>query len=214
MIIFQSGLVLGLLSGNISYVRFSLAGSMPNPEQAVEKLNLFRFRPLHEHGEDNETAGWVSFLKEYETQKPLEYKDVFFDGNVVLCLRLDVIKIPKPLLKANVKKSWDLYFVEHKRFPDKVIKKELEMAEAKALRARILPHTKIVEAFVDLHRKEVRVLTRTKALIDRFRELFEQSFMVHLNRDDFVAVGLKNEAKAGALDNLHHEPLYSSTMVQ
>lgn len=187
---------------------------MPSDHEAIEKLNLFRFRPLHEQGEDNETAGWVSFLAEYETQKPLEYKDVFFDGNMVLGLRIDVIKIPKPLLKANVKKSCDLYFAEHKRLPDKVVRKELERAEAKALRARILPHTKVIEAFIDINRREVRMLARPKALIDRFRELFEQTFMVHLNRDDFVAVALKNEKTAGALDHLHHEPLYSPAVVQ
>lgn len=175
----------------------------------VSKLNMFRFRALHEKGEDFESWGWAPFLSEYDTEKAIEDTDVIFDAGIVFCMRYDVIKLPKALLKANVKKSCKLYTQEERRLPDRVVRKEIELNEAKLLRSRILPKTTTVEAFLEPS-GELRVFCRQKAMLDRFKELFEQTLTLRLSRTDFAAAAMSHEGSVGELDMVHHRPIFST----
>lgn len=201
-----------ILKGNMSYTRFLVKSeSNLSGESIVEKLNLFKFRPLHPRGEDNETHGWCVFLSEYETDYDITIKDCIYDDNVVLTMRIDSMVLPKALLKSMVKKSLAQYQRDHNRFPDRTVKKEIELAEIQGLRARIIPRTKIIESVWCPKSNELRIFSRSKSVVDRYLELFQHTFMLQPQLRDFPKEGLiaaQNKNLASTLESLSHQPLF------
>lgn len=201
-----------ILRGVMSYTRF-IAKSQTNftPDDIVNKLNLFRFKPLHPHGEDKETMGWCSYLSEYEHERAIKISDFYYDNKTIITLRLDSITIPKDLLKAMVKKSLRAYQNDHNSLPDKQIKKEIELAEAKALKARIIPKTKIIEAVWYNDSGELKIFSKNKTLLDHFTNLFQQTFLIRPIRRDPAHEALKfaevNNNLSG-LESMQHQPLF------
>ena len=132
---------MSVLKGALGYQRFSVTGELLSAEQILEKLRLFKFRPLHERGDDKESAGWSSYLSEYDHEKNLEIRDFLYGEKIILAMRIDMIRLPSQYLKARIKKSLAEYQRDNDRKPDRTVKKEIEAAEIQALRARVLPKT-------------------------------------------------------------------------
>lgn len=170
----------------MSYQRFLLKMPECPVEEVVMKLRLFKFKPLHERGIDNESQGWVSFNHEYDHEKNIEASDLYFDHKIIFSFRLDSISLPKPLLKSLVNKSLQAYRRDHGKMPDKTIRKELELAEAQALRQRCLPKTKIVEVAWDLKTGDFRIFSTSQPMIDRVISLFKSSFLVSPQKIDYA----------------------------
>lgn len=202
-----------LLKGAMSYQRFRVnADATLSPEQIIEKLRLFKFRPLHEHGHDEEAVGWSSYLAEYDDEKELEVSDILYDKKIILSLRYDAVSLPKPLLKSLVKKSITSYFHEYKKWPDRVTKKEIEQAERASLRARVLPKTRIVEAMWCQSSEELRIFTRSSSLIDRFLDLFNNTFLQKALHRDFTqdAYWFAHSSNSlQALSQIAHVPIFA-----
>jgi|GEM_PF-2026876 len=201
-----------IIKGTMGYTRFLLNAERPMPvDDIAERLNLFKFRALHDRGEDMESFGWVSYGSEFEWDQPIEISDFYFDRAVVLCARIDKITLPKALLKALVKKSIAAYAKEHQKTPDKTVRQEIQLAETLGLRSRMLPHTTLIEAIWLKDAGELRVFSRSKTKLDRFVELFEQTMMQRPLRHDF-AYGAWQLAKVRhedtALERLTHQPLF------
>lgn len=206
---------MAIAKGVMTYTRFRVASPKEfSAEEIAERLNLFRFRPLDPRGEDNETQGFCPFQSEYDDEKTIAPQDFYFDGKLALSLRVDAIKLPKELLRTLVKKSIAAYQRDHKRFPDRTVKKEIELAEAQSLRAKVLPSTKIVEAMWCQKSQELRLFSRSTAVIDRFLELFQQSFMLKPERRDFPTEAyVFSEKRSMAISpSFGHEPLYVPPM--
>jgi hypothetical protein len=202
---------MAIIKGAMTYTRFRVTSSSDySPEAIAERLNLFRFRALDPRADDLETRGFVPFQSEYDDEKTITVQDFYFDGRIALSLRMDSIRVPKELLRVLTKKSIAAYQREHKRFPDRTVKKEIELAESKGLRAKILPTTKIIEALWCQKGQDLRLFSRSTTSIDRFIELFQQCFVLKPERRDFPTEALSfSESKQLALPaNFSHEPLY------
>jgi hypothetical protein len=201
---------MSVLKGALGYQRFTVAGEYLSAEHILEKLRLFKFRPLHERGEDKETAGWSSYLSEYDHEKNLEIRDFLYGEKVILAMRYDVISLPSQYLKARIKKSLADYQRDHDKKPDRTIKKEIEAAEIQALRARVLPKTKIIEAVWCQKAQELKILSRG-SLVDRFLELFQETFLIRPSLRDFAHETYWLSYSAGqahALEHMAHEPIF------
>lgn len=206
-----------ILKGVMSYTRF-LVPCEVKPfavDEIVEKLMLFRFRPLHPRGEDKQTMGFCPYLFEFDDERPITMMDCFFDDKIVLCFRVDSIVLPINLLKAAVKKSLSVYQKDFKKLPDRTVKKEIEQAEAKALRARILPKSQIIESMWCQKSGEMRVFSRSKTLVDGYIDFFKQTFNLHPIKRDFAHEALVN-AKSKSLElnaaTLSHQPIFLPPM--
>lgn len=201
-----------ILKGAMGYTRFFLRDAHKlSPDVIVDKLAMFKFRPLHPRGEDYESAGWCAYRSEYDHEKDIVVKDFYYDQQIMLCMRVDVITLPKPLLKSLVKKSISAYAREHGRHVDKTTMKQIELAEAKGLRERVLPKITIVEAIWSQQDQSLRVFSRSQNVLKRFLELFEQSFSIRPERQDFPVQALDFADKkqlVPALENLKHQPLF------
>lgn len=203
---------MAILRGAMSYTRFRVhSPTALTPEAIAERMNLFRFRALDPRGEDNETLGFCSFQSEYDDERTIVVPDFYFDGMIALSMRHDTVRLPKDLLRGLVKRSLVAYQREHGRLADRTVKKEIELAESKSLRAKILPKTKILEAIWCQRSQELKIFTRAAASLDRFIELFQQSFVLKPERRDFPTEAFTFcETTLGTLPpELSHEPLYT-----
>lgn len=202
---------MAILKGAMGYQRFTVAGEALSPEQILSKMRLFAFRPLHERGEDNESVGWSSYLSEYDHEKGLDTKDFLYGEKIILSMRFDAICLPHQLLKSLVKKSIASYQRENKKMPDRTTKKEIELAEAQGLRARVLPKTRIVEAIWCQKAAELRVFNRAAALTDRFLELFQETFLLRPSMRDFAHEAYffaQGKGTPAAVELLSHAPIF------
>ncbi|OPZ22584.1 MAG: hypothetical protein BWZ03_00745 [bacterium ADurb.BinA186] len=199
-----------VLQGTMSYQRFKVTTSDLTPQDVAQKIQLFKFRPLHPKGEDNESAGWVAFQSEYDHEKAIEVSDLYFDNKIILSFRVDTLSIPKQLLKSLVKRSLSAYFRDHQKMADKTVRKEIELAEIQGLRQRILPKTKLVEAVWNLE-GELKIFCRSHTLLERFLSVFQDTFLLRPERMDCAAQAYdywyKNEAIT-AMDSLAHAPIF------
>ncbi len=202
---------MSVLKGALSYQRFSVGAEPMSAEEIVKKLSLFKFRPLHEKGEDKESFGWASYLSEYDHEKDLEIRDFLYTDKIILSMRYDSISLPTALLKALIKKSLAHYERDNNKKPDRTVKKEIEATHIQALRARVVPKTRIVEAIWCQKAQELKIMSRTASLVDRFVDLFQQSFLLKPIMRDFA-----HEAyfyahamhEFSRLEHLVHEPLF------
>jgi hypothetical protein len=192
-----------IIKGTMGYTRFWVSEPIMPIESIIEKLNLFKFRPLHEKGEDNETNGWSTYLDEYDHERVITAKDCIFDEKIILSMRQDTIILPKGLLKTLVLKNLKAYEKDHQKPASRQIKKEIEIFEAKSLRARILPKTKILESILSPS-GELRVFSRSQSLIDQFLDLFQQTFLLRPQRRDFVYEGIKQTS----IEHISHAPIF------
>jgi len=201
---------MSVLKGAMAYQRFTAAGENFSAEQIIEKLRLFKFRPLHERGEDKESVGWSSYLSEYDHEKNLEIRDFLYGEKIILSMRLDTISLPSQYLKARVKKSLAEYQREHDKKPDRTVKKEIEAAEIQALRERVLPKTKIIEAVWCQKAQELKVLSRG-SIVERFIELFQETFLIRPSLRDCAheTYWLGHSAgEAHAVELMTHDPIF------
>lgn len=197
---------MSILKGTMSYSSFSAKSEAAlTPQAILEKLRLFKFKALHPQGEDSEAWGWCPYQAEYDLEKTIEIRDFLYDDKIVLSMRIDVISLPKELLKASIKKSIKSYYQDHKKWPDKIIKKEIEKAEIKALRARVLPKTKIIEAMWDQKQGRLRVFCRAQKQLDQFNDLFAQTFLTRPSPKDFSGAALEHKDRVEALS---FQPLF------
>lgn len=195
-----------IIKGTMGYTRFLVNSEAPiSLGSVVEKLNNFKFRSLHEKGEDTETLGWSPYLNEYD-ERDIAHTDCLFDEKIVLSMRQDVITLPKALLKMLVKKGLSAYFKEHQKMADRQAKKEIELFEAKKLRSRVLPKTKVVEAMWCPKTSELRIFSRSQNLVDHFLDLFQQTFLLKPQRRDFVFEG----ARLTSIEPLAHQPIFQA----
>lgn len=203
---------MSVLSGTMAYQRFKINHELRlTPEQIVDKMRLFKFKPLHHQGLDNDTLGWVSYRSEYDHDQVISTADCYFDQKMILVLRMDNLLLPKQLLRALLKKSLDIYQREQNKTPDLKLKKEMELAEAQKLRSKILPKTRIIEAVWCLSTQELRVFSRASSQVEKFLEIFQDTFLVRPERQDFAqnsySYAQKN-ADLAKLELLSHQPMF------
>ncbi|MBH1989072.1 MAG: hypothetical protein I8H75_04695 [Myxococcaceae bacterium] len=198
---------MAIFSGSMTYLRFSVLGSLPN--QIVghfEKvLSVRRFIPLHPEGRDTETSGWVPLNTPYLDDAPLLSEQFLFGERVVLGYREDKLSIPKPLLKDLVEKRL-------REFPDKN-RQMLEEIVVSELRQRILPKSRVIDVLWDLSRSELRLFGRGQGVLERFERLFEQTFHLQLKQLTYPEIAQASQVSLrskGILENLSETVIFGT----
>lgn len=198
---------MAIFSGSMSYLRFSVIGTVPsNLIDSFEKaLSIRRFVPLHPEGLDTEASGWVPLQNPYLDETPILNDQFLFQERVILGYREDRINYPKALLR-------DLVELRLREFPDKN-RQLIESAVMSELRQRILPKSKVVDICWDLSRSELRFFARGQGLVERFEKLFEQTFQMRLKQLTYPEIALSSQTSLrskGLLENLSETVIFGS----
>lgn len=197
---------MAILSGSISYLRFSVTGNVPNSlvEFFEKSLAIRRFAPLHPEGRDLESSGWVTIQNPYlDDQRILNHQFLYGDL-VILGYREDSIKYPKAMLK-------DLVACRLQEHPESN-RKAVEDAVMAELRHRLLPRSKVVDVLWDLSKQQVRFFAKGKSLAERFQKLFEQTFQMKIEPLDYAYMAHTAQlslSDKGSLERLEPQEIFA-----
>lgn len=179
---------MGVFRGTIQYTRFFVDGDL-SPDWLSESetsLQLRRFVPLHEDGNDIESQGWVLAQSPFDEDAQLLNDRFYFDGRVILSYRFDKIRLPKPYIKELVRKRIDEQRAKLKEEPSRKTCKAIEEAVLYEVRRRVFPKSQIVDLCWDVEKGHLRLFGRGKTLIENFTKLFEQTFPLQLRPRSFA----------------------------
>jgi len=203
----------GVFRGTIQYTRFYVDGDLPNDwiGEFEASLQLRKFVPLHEDGNDLESQGFVLAQCPFAEDAELLNTHFYFENRVVLAFRRDTIRLPKAYMKELVKKRVDEQRHKLGEEPSRKTIKAIEEAVIYELRRRVFPKSQIVDMCWDLERKELRLFGRGQSLIENFTKLFEQTFPMKLRQKSFAeqALGIELPLRSkGQLESLVPQELY------
>jgi len=167
----------------MSYTRFQVEGDLEPGfvERFEQALALRRFIPLHEHGDDLKSFGFVSSLYPFDDAKPLTNDQFLFGDAVVLAFREDTITFPKARMKAMIEERFRAEEVEG--VPEKAAarqKKLIEIAVKRELRERLIPRSRVTDIYWETATGQLRVFGRGKGLLSRIEEYFSATFKMRL----------------------------------
>lgn len=168
---------MGIVSGTLSYLRFSLQVPSDGFEQSFcEALEQHAFREIDATSDVEKAAGWVrfedAFSSEWDARTLVDHS-----GYLLLRLRVDTLKIPAGTLKAYTEREARERCHELKR--DKLVRRELDVIKLEVkqrLRKRSLPKMQLLEVVWNIATGELRLMSTSKAAASLFTDLFEKTF--------------------------------------
>ena len=125
------------------------------------------------------STGWVRVDDPFATQWGEDEWLINASHQVDLLMRTDAVQVPAAMIREHV--AVKLREAAEQGGPKKK-QREVKDLVTMQLRRRSLPKMQLIEAIWDLSSNEVRVHTTSKAALERFEELFNESFDVSAQR--------------------------------
>lgn len=183
---------MGVFNGSISVTKFFVEGSVPKrfAQTYLENIHLRRFTDLTIDGEEEETSGWCVAGNGLDLE--LRHEQVFLNSYIVLGLRVDRWRIPRPLFKAQFAEA----AAEHlaRTGKDKLSKRdkdEIKFRVNRKLRKKFIPSMRVFDACWDLNRAELLFWCRSARTLDDLCAQFEKTFSLTLREASPYTVASK-----------------------
>lgn len=175
---------MGVFKGSISLTKFYVRGDVPKrfAQRYMEKIQLRRFADLEPDAEDPESVGWC--VAGNPLDLGLNQEQVILSGYIVLGVRIDRWRIPRPLFKAQLEEAMVAFRERTGR--ERIGRKEkdeLKFRVERRLRKKLLPSMRHYDVCWNLDRGTVLLWARSPRVKEDFRELFEQTFELQLDED-------------------------------
>lgn len=189
---------MGVFNGSISVTKFFVEGELPNKISSfLKNIHTRRFTELTIDGEEEETSGWC--VADNGLDLELRHEQVFLNSFIVLGLRIDRWRIPRPLFKAQFAEA----AAEHlsRTGKDKLSKRdkdEIKFRVNRKLRKKFIPSMRVFDLCWDLNRNEVLFWSRTPRTIDDLCVVFERTFSMTLREASPYTVADKMLGTAAA----------------
>jgi recombination associated protein RdgC len=190
-----------LLSGSVTFARFhaELPASAPSDRKrwVAKALRTHAFRPLVPGAEEERSAGFV----ELEDHDATEFGpgSVYRGALALFGFRIDAIKVPSALLKAELGRWASAFEAEHGRAPARREKASGKQAVRGLLRERTPPRTKVHDVSLDPERGEVRIWAGSRGAVDEVAAAVEQAFGVKLRGHGAAALAARRGVDVEAL---------------
>lgn len=176
---------MGLAEGGITYKTFYVEGDVPADfrQRYLERLVLFRFRPLTVEDEEDLAFGWVPINDLLSSD--FRTIDVYYNEYLAAAVRIDRWAIPPALLKANVRHAEKALKEELQRTRlNRMQKGELVDRERKVLMRKTIPAVRAVDFCWNLNKGLVRFSNLGGTVSELFADLFERTFELRLVPDN------------------------------
>ena len=165
-------------SGAVTFSRFRAEpiGRVPRDQGAwlTRGLQLRAFSPIDRNGEQERAVGFV----ELESEDSVEFAPSSFSKGeyLVASYRIDQIKIPPSVVRAELEKWKQAFEIDKARPPGRVERAEARMAIRQELRNSANPTTRTIDLSWNLKTNLVQVWTVSRKLVDEVAEAFQKSF--------------------------------------
>ncbi len=177
---------MGLSSGSLTYTRLITVGDLPenHAEAWCEALEQHAFHEIEVAGDLEQSWGWVQSDDPFESSWHPHTLLRPGDG-LLLCLRIDTLKIPATTLKAWAKRhEKERMAAMGRERLSRAERDQLKDEVKRRLRRQSLPKMQLIEAAWNLTNGELRLMSTSKALVGRFVDVFEKTFHLQLRSLD------------------------------
>lgn len=172
-----------VLRGSVTFRRFTAEALGERAKDvrrwAQRSLKRRAFEPVDRAGEEDRAAGWV----EVEHVDGVEFgaADVIFGEQLLITYRVDRLRVPANVLRAELE-SWSRAYQDEHGFPPKRSeKKKQKELITKKLRNRVFPSTRTYDVSWNLQTDEVAIWTAGAKLVEEIQLFFEETFEARLH---------------------------------
>lgn len=171
-----------VLSGAVTFSRFRAepAGDAPSDTKRwlTKGLKTGAFEPIDQRTEEERAVGFVQLENADATDFP---PGSFLYGEYALFgFRVDTLKVPASLLKAELEKWAKAFEKENGRPPTRGEKAENRASIRHMLRQRAVPNTKVHDVSWNLKTQQVQVWAASRKTVEEVMLAVETAFSVKL----------------------------------
>ncbi len=184
-----------VLSGAVTFSRFRSAPAGDPPSDTKrwlsKGLKSGHFEPIDlKKTEDERAAGFV----ELENHDSTEFSTgaILYGDYALFGFRVDTVKVPAPVLKAELSKWEKAFEKENGRAPTRGEKSENRASIKHMLRQRAVPFTKVHDVSWNLKTNQVQLWASSRKTVEEILLAIEEAFDVKLQ--PLVPVSLAAEA--------------------
>lgn len=168
---------MGALSGAITTTAFYIVGELPEAfrETYLDALGKNAFRDIDLALDHDESFGWVNSADPFDTE--FELNKILWGDYLMVTLRHDVIRVPAAAFKFHLGKAMKEQCLATGK--ERLSKPEIEDLKERLerdLKKRVLPSIKTIDLVWNIQRGQAWLFTQNKGMIERFVELFEDTF--------------------------------------
>lgn len=170
-------------SGTVTFARFRVepAASFPTDVRRwlSRGLRARGFEPIDRHTDEERTAGFV----ELEDHEATEFSPgrLFYGEHALLAWRVDTLKIPAAVLKAELA-QWAADFEEEEgRAPTKGEKTERRAALRQALRMQAALVTKVYDLSWNLPAQQLQIWASSRKVVEEVAMTMSSCFRIELH---------------------------------
>ena len=171
-----------ILRGAVTFTRFLVEHADDPPKDVrgwlTRALRSRAFEPLDRAGEEDRSAGFV----ELENPESTEFAvgNLFQGERALFAFRVEQLKIPARVLKADLEKWVRAFEAEHGHSPKRHEKAEAREGLRKKLRNRVDPSVKVTDLSWNLETQQLQLWATSKKLVEEIQALLEERLSLRL----------------------------------
>jgi recombination associated protein RdgC len=172
-----------VFSGSVTFSRFRSepAGNAPSDVKRwlAKGLKSGAFEPIDlKKTEDERAAGFVEVEQHDSTD--FSTGSVLYGEYALFGFRVDTVKVPAPVLKAELTRWATAFEKQNGRAPTRSEKSENRASIRHMLRQRAVPNTKVHDVSWNLKTNQVQIWAASRKVVDEVLLAMEQAFEVKL----------------------------------
>ncbi len=204
---------MGVFKGSVSLTRFAVRGDVPKrfATPFMQAIRLRKFTELSIDAEEDQSSGWCGAGAPLDLE--LQQQDVIRNAYIVLGMRVDRWRIPRPIFKAELEAATRAFRERTGREKiNRADKDDLSVRVTRKLRKKVLPVMRCFDVCWNVDLGSVLLWSRSPRTKEDFRELFEQTFSLELDEDSpyMAAKSLLGEAELALLGEVEAMSLGSA----
>lgn len=180
-----------ILRGAVTFSRFRVQAPEPaklskKAKQLAKSLKTRGFEPIDRQSDEERSAGFVE-LEEHDSTE-FASGNLYFGEYALFSYRVETLKVPSALLRAEHEKWCREYEREKGHPPKRYEKTESRLALRHTLRARAVPNTKVHDISWNLQTGEMQIWASPRKVVDEIQEALEKACDIELTSMVPVAV--------------------------
>lgn len=171
-----------VLSGAVTFSRFRVEPDGDAPKDTKRwlqrGLGAHAFEPIDRKSEDERAAGFV----ELENHDSIEFSAgaLFRDQHALFAFRVDTLKVPGAVLKAEMGKWLAAFEKQNGRGPSRAEKNAYKAQVRHELRMRAVPGTKVHDLSWNLKTQQLQIWASSRTAVEEIVLALEEGLKVKL----------------------------------
>jgi recombination associated protein RdgC len=171
-----------VLRGAVTFSRFLVEpaeGAAADLKRSLSRaLKARAFAPIERRSEEERAAGFVELENHDASEFPAG--NLFYGEYALFSYRIDAIKIPGPVIRAELDKWATAFEKEKGRAPSRSEKAESKGSLRQMLRNRAVPITKVHDVSWNLKAQQLQIWAASRKAVDEVLGAIETAFKVKL----------------------------------